>query len=161
MYFIQPPDVLYLDPLSRTGPSETLSFFSSCRVGRHQDELQQPADDVPRAGQQPWLQRGGGLQLLYAASPGRPGLLQHPEGHRLCQDDPWLQVCVCLFVARQTSYLSAFFSAVLRVSPCVSQKNNLRYLENLTPWPLGWETRLSSWHWPIPEDERTCEILTL
>lgn len=149
----------YSDPFSQTGPSETLTFFSSCRVSRHQDELQQPADDVPRAGQQPWLQRGGGLQLLDAASPGRPGLLQHPEGHRLCQDDPWLQVCVCVYLWQEQLPICLPF--VLRVSPCVSQKNNLRYLENLTPRPLGWETRLSGSHWPIPEDERTCEILTL
>lgn len=68
--------------------------LAHCRVSRHQNELQQPADDVPWAGQQPWLQWGGGLQLLYAAAPGWSGVIQYPEGHWICQDDPWVQVCV-------------------------------------------------------------------
>lgn len=50
-------------------------LLAHCRVGRDKNELQQPADDVPWAGQQPWLQRGGGLQLIHAAPPGWPGLL--------------------------------------------------------------------------------------
>lgn len=65
---------------------------SLCRISRHQNELQQFADDVPGAGQQPWFQRGGRLQLLHVAPPGWPGLLQHPESHWLCQDDPRVQV---------------------------------------------------------------------
>lgn len=70
----------------------TLSLIpSSNRVCGYKDELQQPVNDVPGRGEQSRLQWGR-HQALHAASPGWPGLLQHPEGHRLCQDDTWLQV---------------------------------------------------------------------
>lgn len=61
------------------------------RVCGHQNELQQPVNDVPGWREQSRLEWGG-LEAFHAAPSGWPGLLQHPEGHRLCQDDPRLQV---------------------------------------------------------------------
>ena len=71
-------------------------FFFLNRVDGHQVESQQLVDDVSGWRKQFRFQWGGN-KAFHVASPGWPGLIQHPKCHRLCQDDSLFQVHTLAF----------------------------------------------------------------
>lgn len=71
--------------------TELIPNLSLNRVHGYQVESQQLVDDVSGWCKQSRFQWGGN-KAFHVASSGWSGLIQHPKGHRLCQDDSWFQV---------------------------------------------------------------------